>query len=227
VQNEPPVAQTPLVQSFEQHCALPVQALPAVWQPGLSGVQVPVGPHVPLQHWAELVHAWRSEVHCDEPHLPASHTNVQHSCGTEHELPAALHGPITCEQILAPGSQLPVQHSLSAAQLSPTSLSVHEDPLPPLPLVPPVEPPEPAEPELLPALPPVAVGPVMASVPEEPHPMAQSPEPNTATKAPSTSFLTPTSTRLGSSDTAPWLAAVAWANGSPFENLRRLRRRLL
>ena len=169
-------------------------------------------------------------MHCEEPHFPPSHTNVQHSFGTEHELPAALHGPITCEQIFAPGSQLPVQHSLSAAQLSPTSLSVHELPLPPLPLlpaVPPVAPPAPGEPPELPPPPPVAPGSVMASVPEEPHPIAQSSDPKMATNAPSTSFLTPTSTRMGSSDTAPWLAAVALANGSSFENLRRIQRRLL
>jgi hypothetical protein len=81
VQNEPPVEQVPLEQSFEQHSALPVHALPAVWHPapGFNGVQVPVGPQVPLQHCAETVHAWRSDVHCVAPHLPALQTNVQHS----------------------------------------------------------------------------------------------------------------------------------------------------
>ena len=57
VQNEPPVAHVPLLQSFEQHCAGPLHALPVVRHSGLSGVQVPVAPHVPLQHCAELVHA--------------------------------------------------------------------------------------------------------------------------------------------------------------------------
>jgi hypothetical protein len=79
VQNEPPLLQTPLLQSLPQHSAFVVQALPPVRQPGLSGVQVPVWPHVPLQHWPEVVHAWPSEVHCDVPHVPPVHTKVQHS----------------------------------------------------------------------------------------------------------------------------------------------------
>ena len=54
---------TPARQNAEQHCALVVHALPSVSQVVLRGVQVPPMPHVPLQHWAFVVHAWLSLVH--------------------------------------------------------------------------------------------------------------------------------------------------------------------
>jgi hypothetical protein len=112
---------------------------------------------------------------------------------------------VTCEQIFAPGSQVPVQHSPSAAQVSPTNL--HEGPLPPVPLpaLPPVAPPVPGEPDAPPddPPPPPEPGPVMASVLDEPQPMAQSPEPNRAIAAPTTSFFTPTSTEVGSFGNRP------------------------
>jgi hypothetical protein len=48
VQKEP-LAQTPLRQSFEQHSPFALQALPVVWQAGLSGAQTPPV-QLPLQH---------------------------------------------------------------------------------------------------------------------------------------------------------------------------------
>jgi hypothetical protein len=78
VQNEPPGSHVPFVQTFEQHSEFAVQPLPVVRHAGLSGVQTPA-PQVPLQHWAELVQAWLSEVHWLPLHFPPSHANVQHS----------------------------------------------------------------------------------------------------------------------------------------------------
>jgi hypothetical protein len=53
--------QVPLEQSPEQHCEAWVQALPSVLQVVLSGVQVPLAPHVWPQHWPLLEHASLSE----------------------------------------------------------------------------------------------------------------------------------------------------------------------
>jgi hypothetical protein len=79
-----------------------VHALPAVWQPVLSGVHVPGLPadplHLPPQHCVELVHAWLSDVQGVEPHFPLSQTNVQQSEGTLHAEPAALQPPTEFEQ---------------------------------------------------------------------------------------------------------------------------------
>jgi hypothetical protein len=77
VQNEPLPVQTPFWQTLEQQSPWLVQALPDVRQDVLSGVQVPPAPQVPLQHWAELVHAWLSDVHCVEPQMPPLQTKVQ------------------------------------------------------------------------------------------------------------------------------------------------------
>jgi hypothetical protein len=120
----------------------------------------------------------------------------------EQATSAPLHWPpITVAQIFAPGSQVPVQHSEPTVQDSPTNFSVHAGPLPPVPTLPeapPVAPPVPGEPAPpdapdAPPPPPEEVPVVMASVLEDPHPMAQIPEPTKATTAPSTSFFTPTS----------------------------------
>src|SRR5262249_47965572 len=129
-QNDPP-AQRPLLQNFEQHSPSVAQALPPVRQAKLSGVHVLPVPQVPLQHCAELEHAWLSLVHCVAPHWPPLQTNVQHSWGIAQAVPAALHMLVTWEQIFAPGSQLPVQQSVSTEQVSPTNL--HELPDPPVP----------------------------------------------------------------------------------------------
>jgi hypothetical protein len=90
VQNEPPGSHVPLVQSFEQHSPFAVQALPVVWQMALRGVQTPAA-QVPLQHKAEVVHAWLSEMHWVAAHLPPSQAKVQHSCATVHASFAPLH----------------------------------------------------------------------------------------------------------------------------------------
>jgi len=90
-QNEP-VAQTPLVQSLEQHSPCAEHGLPKVRHTGFSGVQV-LPLHVPLQHCAEVVHAWLSAVHCDPLHVPLSQTSVQQSVGLAHMAPLGRQVP--------------------------------------------------------------------------------------------------------------------------------------
>src|SRR5689334_5366304 len=115
-----PLAHSPPWQSLEQQSAPVVQALPLVRQAGLSGAQVPSPPRqLPLQHWAEDVHGWLSDVHCVPPHTPLSQTNVQQSCGIVHALPAGLHWPVGM-QIFIAVSQLSEQQSALLAQASPT-----------------------------------------------------------------------------------------------------------
>ena len=91
VQNDP-VEQTPPLQSLEQHSSLAAQALPVVRQTGFSGAHTPAL-QVPLQHCAELVHAWLSEVHCAPLQVPALQRRVQQSCGLAHELPPGRQVP--------------------------------------------------------------------------------------------------------------------------------------
>jgi hypothetical protein len=76
-QNDPPLEQSPLRQTLEQHSEWFMHPLPVVRQPGLSGVHVPPAPHVPLQHCADVVQAWLSNVHCIVPQTPPLHTKVQ------------------------------------------------------------------------------------------------------------------------------------------------------
>jgi hypothetical protein len=149
-----------------------MQALPAVLHEPFKGTQVPAAPalplQLPLQHCAELVQAWLSDVHCVEPHPPPLQTKVQQSCGTVQELPDPLQGPdaqtFTCE------SQAPEQQSTLAPQTSPRSR--HEPP----PVAPAV---------------PVPPGPLMPSTLVEPQPTAQTTQTKNEMTAAQTSFLTP------------------------------------
>src|SRR5689334_10677152 len=75
VQNEPLPVQSPPMHTLEQQSPWFVHALPAVRQPGFSGAQVPAPPtpaplQLPPQHCADVEHAWLSDVHCVEPHVP-------------------------------------------------------------------------------------------------------------------------------------------------------------
>jgi hypothetical protein len=121
VQNDP-FEQTPPLQSLEQQSSFAVHALPVVRQTGFKGAQT-LAVHVPLQHWAEAVQGWLSDVHCDPLQVPASQTIEQQSCGLAHELP--------------PGRQVPPP----------------APPAPPAPPVPPVDPPSrpPAPPAEMPS----------------------------------------------------------------------------
>jgi hypothetical protein len=116
-----PLAQSPPRQSFEQQSAPVVHALPLVRQAGLSGAQVPSPPRqLPLQHCAELVQAWLSEVHWVPPQTPLAQTNVQQSCGIVHELPPGLHCPPLVLQTFITVSQLSEQQSALLLHVSPT-----------------------------------------------------------------------------------------------------------
>lgn len=116
VQNETLPAHTPLLQTCEQHSLLPPQVLPAVLQAVLSGSQ-PELPQLPLQHWASLVQGCWSDVQSVAPHLPPSHTSVQHSVGAVQESPAALQPPTGFVHVFSVESQLAEQHSAEPLQL--------------------------------------------------------------------------------------------------------------
>jgi hypothetical protein len=210
VQYEPPVEQTPFVQNFEQQSAWAMHELPAVLQDPFRGTQVPL--QLPLQHCAELVHAWLSDVHCVEPQVPPLQTKVQQSCGTEHEAPGALQEPVD-EQTCACESQVPEQQSPLPPQASPSSL--HEPP----PAAPPVGPPvpvlvPPAPDDPLPDDPPtpLAAGPVMPSTFDEPPHPAQRIQTKIEMTAAQTTFLT--SPSIDGSSMPPPIASAASVNGS-------------
>jgi hypothetical protein len=152
VQNDPP-PQRPALQSFEQHSAPVVHALLVVRQVGFRGTQTPSLAQFPLQHCDELVQAWWSVVHCDEPHTPLSHTNVQQSCGMVQEPPADLHWPGTVQTFVTV-SQLTVQQSELLLHVIP---AVRQVPVPPAPAPPPAVPALPPAPSGPPPEPPVPV----------------------------------------------------------------------
>jgi hypothetical protein len=142
VQKDPPEHFPPL-QSFEQQSAPVVHALLDVRQPGFRGTQTPPVPQLPLQHCDELVQAWLSLVHCEEPQTPWSQTKVQQSCGMVQEPPADLHWPGTV-QIFVTLSQLTVQQSELLLHVIPAGRQVPVPPAPPLPSAVPAVPPAPS-----------------------------------------------------------------------------------
>ena len=89
-QNDP-FAQKPLLQSLEQQSPCAVHALPVVRQAVFKGAHMPLALQVALQHCAEVVQGWSSDVQCDEPHAPALQTRAQQSSGVVHGLPLARH----------------------------------------------------------------------------------------------------------------------------------------
>jgi hypothetical protein len=182
VQNDPPT-QTPLLQSFEQQSAPVVQALLEVRHPGFRGTHRPPLPQLLLQHCAEVVQAWLSVVHCDEPHTPLSQTKVQQSCGVLHEPPAALHCPGTV-QILATVSQLAEQQSELLSHVTPGKRQLPDPPAPAVPALPsdpdPPAPPLPVSAEaspFVPALPPVLTSLASADPESSPADPAAPPSP--------------------------------------------------
>jgi hypothetical protein len=96
MQNDEASAHVPLavLHKPEQHCALPEHVLPAVLHAVLSGVHIPLPPHVPLQQSAFCVHAWLSDVHWFAPHLPPEQTSEQQSVDATHIAFAGAHIPI-------------------------------------------------------------------------------------------------------------------------------------
>jgi len=76
--------------------------------------------HVPLQHWAPLVQAWLSEMHCVLPQCPPSQTRVQHSVGAAQLSPPALQLPTGFAHAFRRGSQFAEQQSPCDAQVEPT-----------------------------------------------------------------------------------------------------------
>jgi hypothetical protein len=118
------VSQAPLQQS-----ALPVHALPAVWQPTPSCAQVPLWQaDGPLQQGVlPAVHVCPSEMHCAEPHVPATQSKLQQSMALAHEPPAVLQ--IGCVHRCVFGSHEAEQHSPSVAQARPPALHPGPPPL--------------------------------------------------------------------------------------------------
>jgi hypothetical protein len=92
VQKDPPLEQKPPLQSFEQHSKFCMHVLPDVRQV-FKGTHL-LAVQFPPQHSALVVHAWLSLMHWVVPHVPALHTEVQHSWGPAQEAPPALHGPV-------------------------------------------------------------------------------------------------------------------------------------
>jgi hypothetical protein len=180
VQNETAPAHVPLRHTFEQHSPCVEQALPDVPQDGLSGVQTPVAPQTPPQHWAELEHPWLSEVHWVALHVPPLQTKVQQSWGMVQALPAALQAP--------------------APPAPPALPALPPPPAPPPPAVPPL--PGPGSPESTPAEPPAPASsvPEMASKDEAPHP--------TDDRTPMKMTMTVSLTTLFTSSSSSWFGAA-------------------
>jgi 23S rRNA (cytosine1962-C5)-methyltransferase len=145
-QNDTLPSQNPPLHDFEQHCALPVQALPAVLQIGLRGLQVlPPAPsvHAPPQHCSSVVQVWLSEMQRVAEHLLAMHELVQQSIGELQSSPACLQsGPPDSggkSHFFVPGSHFELQHSSFVVQA--TSPPLHTGPPSPSWLAPSVSPP--------------------------------------------------------------------------------------
>jgi hypothetical protein len=111
------MSQLPLQQS-----ALPVHALPAVWQPTPSCAQVPFWQaDGPLQHGVlPAVHDCPSEMHCAEPHMPLTQSKLQQSLSVVHEAPVVLH--MGCVHRCVVVSHALEQHSASVVQFSPPAV---------------------------------------------------------------------------------------------------------
>ena len=118
VQNEAAAPHRPFWQRPEQHSPFPPHGLPEVLQVALSGVQVPF-PHLPPQHWASVVQAVLSAVHCVVEQLPLTHENVQHSLFALQAAPEAVQLIAAAWQTLLVVLQLPDWQSLFAVQLAP------------------------------------------------------------------------------------------------------------
>jgi hypothetical protein len=140
-------AQMPPVQRPEQHSVFVVHVLPLVRQLGLSGLQTrpPASPdeHEPPQHWASLVHAWLSEVHCVALQAPLTQLSVQQSVDPAHFAPAGAHLLIPLMHVLDLPSQMFEQQSPFTAhgKPEPPHAGLPSPPVPSLPLAPSLPPP--------------------------------------------------------------------------------------
>ena len=145
MQKDDATEQRPDAQSFEQHSALVVQALPEVLQAGVSALQTPPA-HAPLQQSESAAHASASEVHACAEQCPPTHESEQQSRDVAHGASAASQltvAPVTQDPVR--GSQRSEQHSASLAQWFP---ALAQRLAPPKPFVPvevvPDAPPHPA-----------------------------------------------------------------------------------
>jgi hypothetical protein len=118
--HDPPMSQTPALQSFEQQSALSVQALPEVRHEPLSGWHFPPV-QLPPQHWPLLVHAPLSETQIFPSHTPPLHASEQQSVPAAQEPPAATHRPTVDAQVRSTESQIPEQQSLPLPHVSPVT----------------------------------------------------------------------------------------------------------
>jgi hypothetical protein len=95
-----PLPQTPFaLQSCEQQSLAAVHGLPSVLQVAFSGVQVPLVPHVPPQHWPLLEQAWPSAVHWLAEHTWFTQLVVQQSVFAVHAEPAPVQLVIFVPQV--------------------------------------------------------------------------------------------------------------------------------
>jgi hypothetical protein len=104
-------AHVPLLQYLEQQSSLAPQALPAVLQDVLMGVQVPFV-QVPLQQAPFVVQAWLSEMQLP-PQTPPLQLSEQQSVPEAHAAPDARHLPATPTvdaQVPVAASHDPEQH---------------------------------------------------------------------------------------------------------------------
>jgi hypothetical protein len=115
VQNEDWPHVPPAVHEPEQHGSPPaVHGLPLVRHEVLSGVHMPLVPHVPLQHAPFSVHAWLSAVH-DGWHMLEMQLDEQQSVLALQLAPVEAHAGFA--HMCIAGSHVPEQQSSPVMQL--------------------------------------------------------------------------------------------------------------
>src|SRR5450432_1325854 len=85
MQKDEPRIHVPPWHRWEQHCSLPVHALPPVLQALLSALHTPFA-HLPPQQAPSVVQASLSEMHV-EPHTPPAQVRLWQSVATLQPLP--------------------------------------------------------------------------------------------------------------------------------------------
>lgn len=118
MQKDEPSWQCPLVQRCEQHSPSEAQVLPAEWQAVVRAAHLPAV-QVPLQQLASEVHAWVSEMHAAEPHLPLTQLRVQHSVEDPQLAPLGEHVAVLAAQVCEVPSHNVEQQSAPVWQRSP------------------------------------------------------------------------------------------------------------
>jgi hypothetical protein len=138
-QNDESSTQVPAaLQSPEQHWPLVEHAFPAVSHVVFNGAHAAGPPstpaaHVPLQHWASVVHAMWSDVHWTALHWKPTQLRLQQSVPTAHAAAAGEHEAVFAAQVCVAESHAPEQQSLPAAQIWPNVAHAGEAPSPPAP----------------------------------------------------------------------------------------------